>query len=199
VKQVVIVNSGGANLASLQYAFERLDCHALVSADGSTIASAERVVLPGVGAAGHVMRRLKEAGLISVLIHLTQPVLAICLGMQLLFERTEEDRTTGLGVFPGVVHRLHSSPQHPVPHMGWNVLQDIQSDPLLDDLPPASYVYFVHSYAASVSELTLARTPYSCSISAIVRRRNFWGTQFHPERSGSAGAQVLANFLKIDA
>lgn len=193
------MDSGGANLASLSYAFERLDCHALVTADGSAIASAERVVLPGVGAAGHVMRRLKEAGLISVLTNLTQPVLAICLGMQLLFERTEEDRTAGLGVFPGVVHKLHSSPQHPVPHMGWNALQDMQSDPLLEDLPDSSYVYFVHSYAAPVSELTLATTQYLTSISAMVRRRNFWGTQFHPERSGSAGAQVLVNFLKVDA
>jgi glutamine amidotransferase len=195
---VVIVDSGGANLASLIYAFDRLECRAIVTADGSTIASAERVVLPGVGAAGHVMRRLKDAGLVSVLLNLTQPVLGICLGMQLLFENTEEDATKGLGLFSGVVRKLPSSPQYPVPHMGWNELKEVKSDPLLEALPQGSYAYFVHSYAAPVSELTVASTSYSTAISAVVRRRNFWGAQFHPERSGAAGAQILKNFLKVD-
>jgi imidazole glycerol-phosphate synthase subunit HisH len=198
VSDVVIVDSGGANLASLAYAFERLDCHTLVTADGSAIASAERVVLPGVGAAGHAMRRLKESGLLSVLSNLTQPVLGICLGMQLLFERTDEDATKGLSIFPGSVQRLQSTPKHPVPHMGWNELEDMKPDPLLKGLPRVSYAYFVHSYAAPVSELTLASTKYLSSISAVVRRRNFWGTQFHPERSGSVGAKVLDNFLKAE-
>lgn len=195
----MIVDSGGANLASIRYALERLSCRAIITADGSTIASADRVLLPGVGAAGHVMRRLKEAGLMSVLSTLTQPVLGICLGMQLLFERTEEDRTNGLGMFAGVVYKLQSSAKHPVPHMGWNDLKDMRSDPLLEDIPRGSYAYFVHSYAVSVSELTLAAAWYGAAISAVVRRRNFWGTQFHPERSGSAGAQILANFLSIES
>jgi glutamine amidotransferase len=195
---VVIVESGGANLASLIYAFDRLHCRAIVTADGSTIASAERVVLPGVGAAGHVMRRLKDAGLVSVLLNLTQPVLGICLGMQLLFESTDEDATKGLGLFSGVVHKLPPSPKYPVPHMGWNELKEVRSDPLFEDLPRGSYAYFVHSYAAPVNELTVASTSYSTAISAVVRRRNFWGTQFHPERSGAAGAQVLQNFLRVD-
>jgi glutamine amidotransferase len=181
------------------YAFDRLDCRTVVTSDGSTIASADRVVLPGVGAAGHVMRRLKEAGLISVLSTLTQPVLGICLGMQLLFESTDEDATKGLGKFSGVVRKLRSSPKHPVPHMGWNELRQMKPDPLLEGLPKASYAYFVHSYAAPVSELTLASASYSSSISAVIRRRNFWGTQFHPERSGAAGALVLKNFLRLDS
>ncbi len=198
MRDTVIVDSGGANLASIRYAFERLGARAVVTDDGSTIASADRVVLPGVGAAGHVMRRLTEAGLISVLSRLTQPVLGICLGMQLLFERTDEDRTLGLGMFSGAVHKLRSSPKHPVPHMGWNELRKMQPDPLLEGVPRGSYAYFVHSYAASVSELTLAAAHYETEISALVRRRNFWGAQFHPERSGSAGARVLANFLEVE-
>ncbi len=197
--EAVIVDSGGANLASLIYAFERLNCRTVVTADGSTIASAERVVLPGVGAAGHVMRRLREAGLISVISTLTQPVLGICLGMQLLFERTDEDATPGLGLLSGVVRKLQPSPEHPVPHMGWNELTDVRSDALLKGLPHRSYAYFVHSYAAPVSELTLASAGYPTEIAAVVRRRNFWGTQFHPERSGKIGARVLENFLQIDA
>ncbi len=197
--EAVIVDSGGANLASLIYAFERLNCRTVVTTDGATIASAERVVLPGVAAAGHVMRRLREGELVSVLSTLTQPVLGICLGMQLLFERTDEDATQGLGLLPGVVMKLRSSPGHPVPHMGWNELTDMRSDPLLNGIPRGSHGYFVHSYAAPVSEFTVASTRYATEMSAVVRRRNFWGTQFHPERSGRTGARVLNNFLQIDA
>jgi len=197
--EAIIVDSGGANLASLVYAFDRLHCRTVITADGATIASAERVVLPGVGSAGHAMRRLKEVGLFSVLLTLTQPVLGICLGMQLLFERTEEDRTQGLGVISGVVRKLEASPKHPVPHTGWNELRDMKSDPLLEGLGKRSYAYFVHSYAAPLSELTVASTKYLTRMSAVVRRRNFWGTQFHPERSGEIGARVLENFLQIDA
>jgi len=197
--EAIIVDSGGANLASLVYAFDRLHCRTVITAEGSTIASAERVVLPGVGSAGHAMRRLKEAGLSSVLLTLTQPVLGICLGMQLLFERTEEDRTRGLGVISGVVRKLEASPKHPVPHTGWNELRDMKPDPLLEGLRKRSYAYFVHSYAAPLSELTVASTKYLTRMSAVVRRRNFWGTQFHPERSGEIGARVLENFLQIDA
>jgi glutamine amidotransferase len=195
---VVIVDSGGANLASLAYAFERLDCRAVITSDGSTIASADRVVLPGVGAAGHVMRRLREAGLMRVLSTLTQPVLGICLGMQLCFDRTAEDNTQGLGLIPGRVEKLKSSPKYPVPHMGWNELTDLKSDPLLEGLPAESYAYFVHSYATPVSETTLASTKYTTTIAAVVRHRNLWGTQFHPERSGAVGAQVLRNFLAFE-
>ncbi|HEY0767849.1 MAG TPA: imidazole glycerol phosphate synthase subunit HisH [Steroidobacteraceae bacterium] len=194
--EAVIVDSG-ANLASLCYALERLRCRTKVSADGSVIASAGRVILPGVGAAGHAMRRLREAGLISVLRTLTQPVLGVCLGMQLLFERSEEGRTGCLGVLPCAVHGLRAAPGHPVPHMGWNQLKRLKSDPLLEGVAEGEYAYFVHSYAAPVTEHTLASAEYGVALSAVVRRANFWGTQFHPERSSHTGARVLENFLRL--
>ena len=194
---MVIVNSGGANLASLQYAFERLQCRAHVSSEGSTIASAERVVLPGVGAAAHAMQRLRTAGLMNVLRTLTQPVLGICLGMQLLFVHSEEGSTSCLGVLPGAVHAMKPSVGRPVPHMGWNAITRVKDDPLLGGVDDGAYAYFVHSYAAAISEHTLASSQYGGALSSVVRRRNFWGTQFHPERSGSIGARVLANFLAL--
>jgi len=198
-REVVIVDSGGANLASLRYAFERLQCRTHVSSDGSTIASAERVVLPGVGAAAHAMQRLRTAGLMNVLRTLTQPVLGICLGMQLLFVHSEEGSTACLGVLPGAVHAMKPSVGRPVPHVGWNALARVRDDPLLGGVDDGAYAYFVHSYAASISEHTLASSEYGGALSAAVRRRNFWGTQFHPERSGSTGARVLANFLALQS
>ena len=194
---MVIVDSGGANLASLLYAFLRLGCRAQVSADGATIASAERVVLPGVGAAGHAMERLGRAGLRNVLRTLTQPVLGICLGMQLLYEKSEEGETACLGILPGAVRALIPAPGRSVPHMGWNVLTPLKADPLLDGVHAGDYAYFVHRFAAPVSEHTIASSHHGAMLSAIVRRGNFWGTQFHPERSGRTGARVLENFLKV--
>jgi imidazole glycerol-phosphate synthase subunit HisH len=194
--EVVIVDSGGANLASLRYALERLGARTRVSADGATIASAERVVFPGVGAAPHAMERLREAGLINVLRTLTQPVLGVCLGMQLLFERSEEGPTRCLGILPSVAQGLKPAPGRPVPHMGWNELKVLRADPLLEGVEDGEYAYFVHSYAAPVTEHALASSDYGVAIAAVVRRANFWGTQFHPERSGPLGARVLENFLK---
>jgi glutamine amidotransferase len=206
VKETVIVDSGGANLASLTYAFERLDCRTVITADGSTIASAERVVLPGVGAARQAMARLRAAGLTNVLRALTQPVLGICLGMQLLFQESEEGPTPCLGVLPDTVRKLQAAPGCPIPHMGWNQLElpdeplaARRPDPLLEGIGSDEYVYFVHSYAARVSEFTLASTTYGRRLSAVIRRKNFWGTQFHPERSGKTGVRVLENFLRIDS
>jgi glutamine amidotransferase len=203
--EAVIVDSGGANLASLCYAFERLGARAAVATDGSTIASAERVVLPGVGAARQAMERLRAAGLTNVLRTLTQPVLGICLGMQLLFRESEEGPTPCLGVLPDTVRKLKAAPGRPVPHMGWNQLELPRDalvhrfDPLLEGIGVNEYVYFVHSYATGVSEFTLASTSYGGRLSAVIRRKNFWGTQFHPERSGKAGARVLENFLRIES
>jgi len=196
VTEVVIVDSGGANLSSLRFAFERLGARTCVTRDDVAIASAERVVLPGVGAAGHAMERLRTLGLVTVLRTLTQPVLGICLGMQLLLERTEEDQAHCLGVLPGIAHRLARAVDRPVPHMGWNVLKQVRKDPLLDGIPDREYAYFVHSYAMPVAEHTIAASEYGIAISAVVRRRNFCGTQFHPERSGKTGARVLENFLR---
>jgi imidazole glycerol-phosphate synthase subunit HisH len=196
MREAVIVDSG-ANLASLQYAFERLGARARVSQDPLTIASASHIVLPGVGAASDAMERLRRAGVVGPLTLLTQPVLGICLGMQLLFRNSEEGPTECLGLLADTVRRLEAAPGRPVPHMGWNQLEGRREDPLLEGIPPREYVYFVHSYAAPVSQHTLASTDYGMPLSAVVRRGNFWGTQFHPERSGRAGARVLANFLRL--
>ena len=195
--EALIIDSGGANLASLRFAFERLGARTHVSCDAREIASAARVVLPGVGSAADAMQRLRRAGIAQVLPGLRQPVLGICLGMQLLFERSAEGGTECLGVLPGTVQRLEAAPGRPVPHMGWNRLTRSRADPLLEGIEPGEYFYFVHSYAVPDSEVTLAGAQYGEAISAVVRRANFWGTQFHPERSASAGARLLANFLRL--
>jgi glutamine amidotransferase len=193
----VIIDSGGANLASLQFAFERLGAKTRVTADAAEIRSAPRVILPGVGSAANAMARLRNSHVAELLPLLTQPVLGICLGMQLLFARSEEGETECLGILPDSVKRLQPMDGRPVPHMGWNQLTPVREDPLLDGIAPNDYVYFVHSFAAPISDVTLASADYGTALSAIVRRGNFWGTQFHPERSAHVGARVLANFLKL--
>jgi imidazole glycerol-phosphate synthase subunit HisH len=197
VTEAVIIDSGGANLASLQFALERLGARAVVSSDPGVIAAAPRVLLPGVGSAADAMQRLRRSGLAELLPTLRQPVLGICLGMQLLFERSAEGATECLSVLPGTVRRLEAARGRPVPHMGWNQLTDPRQDPLLEEIGPGEYFYFVHSYAVATSEVTLAEVHYGDAVSAVVRRGNFWGTQFHPERSASAGARLLGNFLRL--
>jgi len=197
VTEAVIIDSGGANLASLQFALERLGAHTVVSCDPSRIAAAPRIILPGVGSAADAMGRLRRSGLAELLPELRQPVLGICLGMQLLFERSAEGATECLGILPGTVQRLRAAPGRPVPHMGWNQLTRPEADPLLEGIEPGEYFYFVHSYAVAMSEITLAGAEYGDVISAVVRRGNFWGAQFHPERSAAAGARLLANFLSL--
>ncbi len=194
--EALIIDSGGANLASLEIAFERLGARTRVSADPREIARAARVVLPGVGSAAAAMRRLDAAGLAGLLPSLEQPVLGICLGMQLLFERSEEGSTECLGVLPGSVKRLEAGPGRPVPHMGWNRLTRARADPLLEGIAPGTHFYFVHGYAAPGGAATLAEVEYGTALPAVVRRGNFWGTQFHPERSAAAGARLLENFLR---
>jgi len=194
----VIIDSGGANLASLQFAFERLGASTRVSSDANTIRQARRVILPGVGAAADAMQRLRHCGVAELLPTLTQPVLGICLGMQLLFSRSEEGSTDCLGILPETVRRLQASPGLPVPHMGWNQLAPLREDPLLEGIARDDYVYFVHSYAVPVSNVTLATTDYGIPVSAVVRKGNFWGAQFHPERSAATGARLLANFLRLN-
>ncbi len=195
---VVIIDSGGANLASLQFALERLGARSRVSADAAVIAAAPRVILPGVGSAGDAMQRLRAAGIDRVLPALRQPVLGICLGMQLLFDRSAEGPSDTLGVLAGDVARLAAAPGRPVPHMGWNTLDALRSDPLLEGLAPGAHFYFVHSFAARPSETTIATADYGGAMVAVAGRDNFRGVQFHPERSGAAGATLLANFLRFD-
>ena len=193
----MIVAAGGANIASLQYAVQRLGATSAVSANARKIRSASHVILPGVGAAAHAMSRLREQNLDSLIPLLQQPVLGICLGMQLLFEASEEGEAQCLGVIPGRAARLPGDVNRPVPHMGWNTLTIDQPAPLLDGLHQDDYAYFVHSYALGLSAATVASTGYGVPFSACVQWRNFYGAQFHPERSAAVGARLLGNFLAI--
>jgi len=195
--RLVIIDSGGANIASLRFAFERLKCAPIVSADRDTVRNATHVVLPGVGAADDAMARLRRAGLVDVVPALRQPVLGICLGMQLLFERSDEGATTCLGAIPGSATRMRAEPDRPVPHMGWNQLRIERNGRLLDRVESGEYAYFVHSYAVAVGTATVASCNYGRDFSAVVERDNFLGTQFHPERSAATGARILANFLSL--
>lgn len=198
MSEVIIIDSGGANLASLQFALERLGARARVSSAVEEIAEAGRLILPGVGSARDAMRRLEGARLIEPLRRFRRPVLGICLGMQLLYQLSAEGATPCLSVLGGTVERLQPGPGRPVPHMGWNSLALLTRDPLLEGIESGEYVYFVHSFAAPPSGATLATAHYGADFAAVVRGANFWGTQFHPERSGPAGARILANFLRIE-
>lgn len=193
----VVIDSGGANLSSVLFALERLNAPAKVTTNPDEVRNAKRVILPGVGAAADVMKRLHAAGLVEVLPTLKQPVFGICVGMQVLFKGSEEGPVDCLGILPDTVKKLKPAPGLPVPHMGWNTLVTLRDDPLLEGITSSDYVYFVHSYAAPVSDVTLARTDYGTPVSAVVRRGNFWGAQFHPERSSTTGSRVLANFLRL--
>lgn len=192
---VAIIDSGGANISSLLFALERLGRNAQLTTDPETIRTADRVLLPGVGAAKDAMLRLTDAALIDVIRGLTQPVLGICLGMQLLLDGSEEEDVSCLGIIPGVAAQLPSSPAFPVPNMGWCATRKQSDHSLLDRIPDNSYFYFLHSYALPVCEFTLATADHSEPFSAVVGRDNFVGAQFHPERSSAAGAQLLSNFL----
>ena len=192
----VIIDSGGANIASLRAALARLGTDSVVTTDHGVIQRAPRVFLPGVGSAQDAMHRLRVAGLDQIIPTLKQPLLGICLGMQLLFDRSDEGPANALGVIPGNVDKLLFAPGRPVPHMGWNQLLLTRPDPLLDGVSALDYVYFVHSFAVSAGDFTVATTEYGGQFTAVVRRENFCGTQFHPERSGVVGARILANFLK---
>ena len=194
---VVIIASGGANIASLQFALERLEAGSEVSADPARIRRASHVILPGVGAAADAMRRLRERSLHELIPTLEQPVLGICLGMQLLFESSEEGQAECLGVIPGRAARFPDAAGLPVPHMGWNTLSTQRPSPLLQGMQSGDYAYFVHSYALSLSEATTASCDYGVPFSACVQWRNFFGAQFHPERSAAVGSRMLRNFLEI--
>jgi imidazole glycerol-phosphate synthase subunit HisH len=194
---VVIIASGGANLASLQFALQRIGTSSAVSASARKIRAASHIILPGVGAAADAMARLRQNNLDSLIPSLEQPVLGICLGMQLLFEASEEGAAQCLGIIPGRAVRFPRQPGHPVPHMGWNTLSIERPNPLLQGVPNEAYAYFVHSYALQLGPATIASTMYGQPFSACVQWRNFFGAQFHPERSSQVGARLLQNFLAL--
>jgi len=192
---IAVVNSGGANIASVLHALRRLGVDPKFTDDPAEIRQADRVILPGVGAAGRAMEVLDEHGLIPVIRNLQQPVLGICLGMQLLFESSEEDDARLLGLIPGRLTRLQESHGLRVPHMGWNAIINQAPDTLTEPLD-GKWFYFVHSFAAPVSQWTLSTSNHGVEFSAIVRKGNFYGAQFHPERSAKAGAKLLSGFLE---
>lgn len=194
---VVLVDAGGSNIASVQAAFERLGVRSQMSADPARIRAASHVVLPGVGAARPGMKRLVDAGLDTLIAELEQPVLGVCLGMQLLFESSDESDTACLGIVPGRVRRFDEAESGRVPHMGWNRLQVRSRSALLEGIDDGAYAYFVHSYAAPLGAATIAGCSYGREFSAIVSQRNFHGAQFHPERSSAVGSRLLSNFLGL--
>lgn len=201
MSDVAIIDNGGANIASLRYALERLGASSRLTADPGELQDARRVILPGVGAAGDAMARLRALRLDELVPRLEQPVLGICLGMQLLFASSEEgddgEDTECLGLIAERVTRFPPRHDFPVPHMGWNQVRIVTPGPLFDGVADGDYFYFVHSYAAPPGPWTLAATDYGGEFCAAVRHGNFHGVQFHPERSARPGARVLANFLEL--
>ena len=193
----VMIGCCGANLASLRFAFERIGQPVVVTNDPDDLIDASHVILPGVGAARDAMERLERLGFVSALRELSVPVLGICLGMQLLFSRSDEDDADCLGIIDAAVERLPDQTGLTIPQMGWNQLAFERSSALTSGIDPGAYAYFVHSYAAPVGAFTRAVTEYGRPFSAIVEQDNFFGTQFHPERSSATGAQILGNFLRL--
>lgn len=197
VAKVAIIDGGGANIASLQYALERLGAESSLTSDTSTIAAASHVILPGVGAAAAAMNKLRQSGLDGFIPTLEQPVLGICLGMQLLCNGSDEDNIDCIGVFPGRAEKLDASPETPVPNMGWCRVKRRNDSPLLAGIEDGSWFYFVHSYALPINKFTMASASHTEAFSAVVAKDNFFAAQFHPERSSTAGAQLLRNFLTM--
>jgi glutamine amidotransferase len=197
MSRLAIIDSGGANIASLKFALERLGIESELTTDKQRLRNASHVILPGVGTAADCMARLEKADLADTIGTLQQPLLGICVGMQLLFESSEEGNVRCLGLLPGRVQRFPDRAGLPVPHMGWNQVRPRNVTPLLQEIEEGAYVYFVHSYAAPVSELALATTDYGGEFTAVVQKGNIFGAQFHPERSAKVGAQLLKNFLAV--
>lgn len=198
--RLAVIDSGGANLASVRFALERLDAHLEVTTDPAVIRAADRVILPGVGAAADVLGRLRTNGLDRLVPTLTQPVLGICVGLQILYEHCEEGDVGGLGLFPGEVRRLAPRAGFSIPQMGWNRLHDRAEHALLAGLEDDAHFYFVHGYAAPPGgPATLATAHYGEAFTAVAGRGNFLATQFHPERSARWGQRLLSNFLTESA
>ena len=193
---VAVIDAGGANFGSVCYALERLGARPQIVRDADGLADAPRVLLPGVGAAGLAMTLLRERGFAEALPALQKPLLGICLGMQLLFESSEEGGVDCLGLLPGRVRKLVGGPGLRVPHIGWNTLEQVAVSPLADGIGSDEHAYFVHGYAAPVTDDCVAACTHGQRFAAVVARGRIAGAQFHPERSSAAGARLLRNFLQ---
>ncbi len=195
--KVAIINYNAGNVRSVQFAMERLRVDACLTNDHELIRSAEKVIFPGVGEASTTMAYLREHGLDDLIRRLTQPVLGICLGMQLLCEHSDENDTPCLGVIPQRVRRFEPQSGEKVPHMGWNTLRDVGPGPVPGPDMEDAYVYFVHSYYVEAGPYTSALTNYVLPFSACLQKDNFYATQFHPEKSGKVGEAILQRFVEI--
>lgn len=193
-KPIVIIDYGAGNIQSIKFALERLGYEGVLSSDAKEISEARKVIFPGVGEAGSAMRKLKSTGLDKIIPTLKQPVLGICLGMQLMCRKTEEGNTDGLAIFD--VDVVHFQKKLKVPHIGWNRITDLKTV-LFEGIVENEYVYLVHSYYVPVCEETISKCDYGVAYSSALQKDNFYGVQFHPEKSSSAGEQILKNFLKL--
>lgn len=202
---VTLIGYGSGNVASVRFALERLGARVRITDDPADVAEAERIILPGVGAAGYAMQRLKALGLVEPLRRFPRPLLGVCLGQQLLFETSAEDKDAEklgpdlLGLIPGRVEAIAPAPSRPSPHMGWSRLTIRRDDPLLDGVQSGDWTYFVHGYVCPDGPATLAAADYGIAVPAVVNSANRWGCQFHPERSAAPGARILKNFLELPA
>lgn len=200
MKSVTVLSYGAGNVASVQFALERLGAAVRLTSDPMDVAEAERLILPGVGQAGYAMARLDALGLTQAVRAFPRPLLGVCLGQQLLFADSDEGGGTALlNLIPGRVRKLDTAPVLPVPHMGWSRLELAREDPLLEGIGEDAWAYFVHGFVCPDGPATLARAEYGGVVPAVVRDANRWGCQFHPERSAKAGARILKNFLELPA
>lgn len=196
---VAVVAYGAGNVASVRFALERLGAEVRLVSTAAEIDAAERLILPGVGAAAYAMGRLSELGLVDAIRSFPRPLLGVCLGQQLLFEGSDEGESDLLSLIPGRVRRMEPGPSRPVPHMGWSRLEVVNDDPLLEGVRAGAWAYFVHGYVCPDGSATLARAEYGGPVPAVVRAGTRWGCQFHPERSSTTGARILKNFLELPA
>ena len=192
--RVIIIDYGAGNIKSIQFAFKRLGVDAVLSNNINEIKAADKVIFPGVGEASSAFKMLQESGLDVVIPTLKQPVLGICLGMQLMCNSSEEGNTKGLGIFDVDVKKFSNTVK--VPQMGWNVIKDLKSD-LFTGIKENEFMYLVHSFYAENCEQAIAITDYEIDYAAALQKDNFYGVQFHPEKSSVAGAQLLQNFLNL--
>ena len=192
--KIAIIDYGAGNVQSVLFALKRLGFEGIVTNDWNIIKSTDKVIFPGVGEASSAMKMLQESGLDVLIPTLKQPVLGICLGMQLMCKHSEEGDTNALGIFD--VNVVKFSNEVKVPQMGWNTIYNLKS-PLFEGIKENEFMYLVHSFYAPLSENTIATTKYECDYSTALQRDNFFGVQFHPEKSGIFGEQILKNFLQL--